>query len=263
MNQPIAAPVVSRLGSHPPDRANQAQRQSLTSEDSDMDSQVDDVYDPDGFAQGQDEFAQDPDEQDVFDPVDQEHQRQSNRLKDMFSHQRVSPILTEIRDMFNLSLKIEEGSSDSDSSTQIQVPMFLGNVGVSVESNKPILRLPSQIRKEKEKVFKTKWRPNPPKTMKAAFRVSESDYNVMLKVPPLDPEVVKILPKVGPSNSKPFSFSPYWEKELMALNEHIMLQTRISSFQFLLLNFLISQINDDSQSEPTGVAATAKLLVDI
>ena len=34
-------------------------------------------------------------------------------------------------------------------------------------------------------------------------------------------------------------------------------------FQFLILNFLISQIDDDSQSAQTGVAATTKLLVDM
>ena len=114
----------------------------------------------------------------------------------MFTKERINPSLSEICDTFDLAVKVADESSDSDSADFVL--LLLGNIGVKNGSNKPLLRFPSQIKKEKDKIFKSKWH-SPPGIFRKVFHVPEKDYEDILKVPPMDKELVKILAKAGSS----------------------------------------------------------------
>ena len=89
-------------------------------------------------------------------------------------------------------------------------------MGVSSSSKKPLIRFPPHIKKEKEKVEKAKWFSTPFLIYAKAFKVTGKEFINVLKIPSLDEDLVKLFAKRGLS-AKAFAYSPFWEKELLAL----------------------------------------------
>ncbi len=82
------------------------------------------------------------------------------------------------------------------------------------------------------------------------FKVTEQDFNSVLRVPVVDPDVLKRLP-TSTGKSEPASFSPYWEDSLRSLDHTTRSIVRLGVFGSTIAEHLARVIaKDDRPSSP-------------
>ncbi len=182
------------------------------------------------------------------------------KLSELFAATRVNPILQAARDEFGLQVEDED---EGDLSCSLR----FGGVGIDRNTADPVMVMPNDIYRERDSLAKVKWRSYPNKVLLDAFKVPLSDHKALFCPPPLDKEVEEVLPGMGKGSNKqtqqPQFFSPYWEKELCHIDNHMRLLTRLASFQLTIVNYLLTTVDTETDDSPTSVAAIATLVNDM
>ncbi len=175
------------------------------------------------------------------------------KLSQLFASTRLDPILKAASEEFGLQVENEEEEECS---------LRFGGVGVDRGLHDPVMCMPNDIYKERDRLAKSKWHNFPSRVLLDAFRVPKSDHDALFKAPPMDKEVTEILPqKVKRHVSRPVDYCPFWERELVSVDNHLHLLSKLSAFQLTIVNYLLTIIEKDDS--PSGVAATANLVNDI
>ena len=230
----------------PPVARSDVQTQHSDTESDSDDSQSSDEEDSD---QNQGGTTLDGDDDDDLSPPSK------SSLKEVFNSDRIDPIVKMIAQNLDLSGSVDE-------SEEAGYSLLFGGIGRGQSQSKPLIVLPQDFHLEKKKQAKSKWRKRPYGFFGKVFRVPKKDYESMFKVPAMDPEVVKLLPKG--SAVKLDSYSRFWEQEMISLDAHMKDLIRLSAFQVLFLNHLLD-VMDLSQDadQVAGPSATARLVVDM
>jgi len=200
-------------------------------------------------------------EQDQFgmDHNEQAEAIATQKLSELFAATRINPILEAARDQFGLYV-------EEDEDTQQNCSLLFGGVGIGQSNGDPIMAMPNDVYNERDKLAKRKWRAYPDKVLLDAFKVPLSDHKALFCHPVMDKEVEVVLPGMGKGSYKQtqlLHFSPYWEKELCNMDNHLRLISRLSSFQLTIANYLLTIMDVENDDSPSGLKATATLVNDL
>ena len=121
-------------------------------------------------------------------------------------------------------------------------PLSLGGL-TSVKPPSDALRLPDAVHQKWASFggVDSKWSAVPNRKLGQVLRVSEDDYDRLLKVPVMDKDVAKRLPGGGRSN--PASYQPFWEEELKHVDAHLRSCVRLAAFQLIILNQIGGEVS--------------------